>query len=206
MCQHFVCDFLNTLEHADKFLLKNPRVLYAVVKILLMWIFHLKSSVIVTTRYFFSRTVLSSVYEKKESHRKVQGMPQSQTAANPRYQEEEKKDKNIHAQNMRHVSFLVSFLVSGKLHLVASDGLKPHTAFPSPTNQSVYISLKFCRIINMFSFPYFGLNPSEMSFRYIREPQRVENSTLWYGWDEYPRFGPSRPINREQIYYPLPEC
>ena len=25
-------------------------------------------------------------------------MPQSQTAANPRHQEEEKKDKNIHAQ------------------------------------------------------------------------------------------------------------
>ena len=26
-------------------------------------------------------------------------MPQSQTSANPRHQEEEKKDKNIHAQN-----------------------------------------------------------------------------------------------------------
>ena len=26
-------------------------------------------------------------------------MPQSQTAANPRHKEEEKKDKNIHAQN-----------------------------------------------------------------------------------------------------------
>ena len=26
-------------------------------------------------------------------------MPQSQTAANPQHQEEEKKDKNIHAQN-----------------------------------------------------------------------------------------------------------
>ena len=26
-------------------------------------------------------------------------MPQSQTTANPRHQEEEKKDKNIHAQN-----------------------------------------------------------------------------------------------------------
>ena len=26
-------------------------------------------------------------------------MPQSQTAANPRHQEQEKKDKNIHAQN-----------------------------------------------------------------------------------------------------------
>ena len=32
-------------------------------------------------------------------NRKVQGMPQSQTAANPRHQEEEKKDKNICAQN-----------------------------------------------------------------------------------------------------------
>ena len=35
----------------------------------------------------------------KKVNRKVQGMPQSQTAANPRHQEEEKKDKNIHAQN-----------------------------------------------------------------------------------------------------------
>ena len=32
-------------------------------------------------------------------NRKVQGMPQSQTPANPRHQEEEKKDNNIHAQN-----------------------------------------------------------------------------------------------------------
>ena len=29
----------------------------------------------------------------------VQGMPQSQTAANPRHREKEKKDKIIHAQN-----------------------------------------------------------------------------------------------------------
>ena len=35
----------------------------------------------------------------KKVSRKVQGMPQSQTAANPRHKEEEKKDKNIHAQN-----------------------------------------------------------------------------------------------------------
>ena len=35
----------------------------------------------------------------KKVNRKVQGMPQSQTAANPRHKEEEKKDKNIHAQN-----------------------------------------------------------------------------------------------------------
>ena len=37
--------------------------------------------------------------DEKKVNRKVQGMPQSQTASNPRHQEEEKKDKNIHAQN-----------------------------------------------------------------------------------------------------------
>ena len=35
----------------------------------------------------------------KEVNRKVQGMLQSQTAANHLHQEEEKKDKNLHAQN-----------------------------------------------------------------------------------------------------------
>ena len=35
----------------------------------------------------------------KKVNRQIQGMPQSQTAANPRHQEEEKKDKNIHVQN-----------------------------------------------------------------------------------------------------------
>ena len=35
----------------------------------------------------------------KKLNRKVQGMPQSQTAANPRHQEEEKKDKNIRKAN-----------------------------------------------------------------------------------------------------------
>ena len=30
---------------------------------------------------------------KNKANRKIQGMPQSQTAANPRHQEEEKKDK-----------------------------------------------------------------------------------------------------------------
>ena len=35
----------------------------------------------------------------KKVNRKVQGMPQSQTAANPRHQEEAKKDKNMHVQN-----------------------------------------------------------------------------------------------------------
>ena len=37
-------------------------------------------------------------YQNKVN-RKVQGMPQSQTAAKSRHQEEEKKDKNIHAPN-----------------------------------------------------------------------------------------------------------
>ena len=36
---------------------------------------------------------------RQKVNRNVRGMPQSQTAANPRHQEEEKKDKNIHAQN-----------------------------------------------------------------------------------------------------------
>ena len=35
----------------------------------------------------------------KKVNRKVQGMPQLQTAASHRHQEEEKKDKNINAQN-----------------------------------------------------------------------------------------------------------
>ena len=35
----------------------------------------------------------------KKDNRKVQGMPQSTTVANPRHQQEEKKDKHIHAQN-----------------------------------------------------------------------------------------------------------
>ena len=36
----------------------------------------------------------------KKVNEKVQGMPQSQTAANPRHQEEEEKDKNIHARKI----------------------------------------------------------------------------------------------------------
>ena len=36
---------------------------------------------------------------KKNINRKVQGVPQSQTAANPQQQEEEKNDKNKHVQN-----------------------------------------------------------------------------------------------------------
>ena len=35
----------------------------------------------------------------KKVNKKVQDMPQPQTATNPRQQEEEKKDINIHAQN-----------------------------------------------------------------------------------------------------------
>ena len=42
------------------------------------------------------RTAHSNV---KTVNRKVQGVPQSQTAANPRHQEEEKNDKNEHVQN-----------------------------------------------------------------------------------------------------------
>ena len=44
-------------------------------------------------------SILSIKIVEKKVNRKVQGMPQSQTAANPRHQEEEKKDKNMHAQN-----------------------------------------------------------------------------------------------------------
>ena len=41
--------------------------------------------------------MISSPGEKVD--RRFKGMPQTQTAANSRHQEEEKKDKNIHAQN-----------------------------------------------------------------------------------------------------------
>ena len=34
------------------------------------------------------------IFHCKKVNRKVQGMPQSQTAANPRHKEDEKKDKN----------------------------------------------------------------------------------------------------------------
>ena len=44
--------------------------------------------------YFYMREISWKIVD-----RKVQGMPQSQTAANPRHEEEEKKDKNTHAQN-----------------------------------------------------------------------------------------------------------
>ena len=38
-------------------------------------------------------TFLKTTFVQQKSYRKIQGMPQSQTAANPRHQEEEKKDK-----------------------------------------------------------------------------------------------------------------
>ena len=47
-----------------------------------------KSYIKVTFRQKFSK-----LFHKK-SNRKVQGVPQSQTAANPRHQEEEKNDRN----------------------------------------------------------------------------------------------------------------
>ena len=50
-------------------------------------------------RRLSTRLWLNSEVTWKKVKRKVQGMPQSQTATNPRHQEEEKKDKNIHAQN-----------------------------------------------------------------------------------------------------------
>ena len=49
--------------------------------------------------YCFALCNVLGKYGYKKVNRKVQGMPQSQTAANPRHQEEEKKDKNIHAQH-----------------------------------------------------------------------------------------------------------
>ena len=49
----------------------------------------------------FKQNLLAAVNvnSNKDVNRKVQAMPQSQIAVNPRHQEEEKKDKNIHAQN-----------------------------------------------------------------------------------------------------------
>ena len=40
---------------------------------------------------------MATLNDYKKVSRKVQGMPQSQTVANPLHQEKEKKDKNIHA-------------------------------------------------------------------------------------------------------------
>ena len=43
--------------------------------------------------------VSSYAAEFKKVNRNVEGVPQSQTAANPRHQKEEKNDKNQHVQN-----------------------------------------------------------------------------------------------------------
>ena len=43
---------------------------------------------------FVNRQKTTDFYHVKKINRKVQGAPQSQTAANPRHQEEEKNDKN----------------------------------------------------------------------------------------------------------------
>ena len=54
-------------KNFKKFLLRNPRVLLALVQTLLTCVFHIKSLVIVTPRYLilstFSRSVPSKVYE-----------------------------------------------------------------------------------------------------------------------------------------------
>ena len=56
-----------TWGQEKKFLRKNPSVLLALVQILLIWVFHLRSFVIVTPRYLmlstFFNTVPSRVYE-----------------------------------------------------------------------------------------------------------------------------------------------
>ena len=39
-----------------------------------------------------------TIYKKKNGKRKVQGVPQSQTAARPKHQEEEETDKSKQAQ------------------------------------------------------------------------------------------------------------
>ena len=47
-----------------------------------------------TPFYFLTNeTAVENCLKKKKVNRKVQGTPQSQTAANPRHQEEEKKEK-----------------------------------------------------------------------------------------------------------------
>ena len=48
--------------------------------------------------YAFPLTILSPSVLTKQGKRKVQGVPQSQTAALPRPQEEEKSDKSKQAQ------------------------------------------------------------------------------------------------------------
>ena len=49
-------------------------------------------------RYVVTQTILCFAHLKKQGKRKVQGVPQSQTAALPRHQEEEETDKSKEAQ------------------------------------------------------------------------------------------------------------
>ena len=63
----YTCLSFTSWGQEYKFLLRNPRVLLALVQTLLTCVFHLKSLVIVTPRYLmlstFSRLVPSKVYE-----------------------------------------------------------------------------------------------------------------------------------------------
>ena len=65
--QSFISCLFYLLGEEYKFLLRNPRVLLALVQTLLTYVFHLKSLVIVTPRYLmlstFTRSVPSKVYE-----------------------------------------------------------------------------------------------------------------------------------------------
>ena len=67
MHQSFISCSFTSWGQEYKFLLRNPRVLLALVQTLLTCVFHLKSLVIVTPRYLmlstFSRSVPSKVYE-----------------------------------------------------------------------------------------------------------------------------------------------
>ena len=65
--QSFISCIFYLLGQEYKFLLRNPRVLLALVQTLLICVFHLKSLVIVTPWYLmlsmFSRSVPSKIYE-----------------------------------------------------------------------------------------------------------------------------------------------
>ena len=51
-------------------------------------------------------------------NRKFQGMPQSQTTANPRHQEEENKHKSIPTQNKQLYSVSVYLWIKSKAHSI----------------------------------------------------------------------------------------
>ena len=70
--------------HKTKRMSYDPTLLMTIRDFTLLW------------QWRHNRTALESL---KTVNRKVQGVPQSQIAANPRLQEEEKKDKNEHVQN-----------------------------------------------------------------------------------------------------------